>query len=362
MPHPHIRGARWLLPSTLLVLLLSPVRAERPIDGVSIAAQSHDWVVTYEELDRRALAQDSARFRGLRLQEAIYEARKAALDALIADHLLRLEAKRAGVSPQALLDRELRSRATTITENDVRAWYEANQSRVKAASFEAAAADIRRLLEGQQRERLQQDLLLRLRAATPVTVLLQPPREQLQVAADEPASGPAGAPVEIVMYSDFQCPFCAKVGGTIARLKQQYGERLRVVFRDFPLSSIHAQAEQAAVAARCAHEQGRFWEFHDRIFAQPRDVTPARLEEHAAQVGLDPERFAACRANPRTQTIVSDNRASGERLGITGTPAFFINGRFVTGAQPDEVFQRVIDEELQARSVVNAAVSESTRK
>jgi len=164
------------------------------------------------------------------------------------------------------------------------------------------------------------------------------------------------------MYSDFQCPFCAKVGGTIARLKQQYGERLRVVFRDFPLTSIHPQSEQAAIAARCAHEQGRFWEFHDRLFAQPRDITPARLEEHAAHVGLDPERFAACRANPRTQTIVSDNRASGERLGITGTPAFFINGRFVTGAQPDEVFQRVIDEELQARSVVNAAAPESARK
>lgn len=361
MPHSYIRGARWLLPTTVFVLLLSPVRAERLSNGVSIAATSHDWVVTYEELDRRALAQDSARFRGLRLQEAIYEARKAALDALIADHLLGLEAKRAGVSPEALLDRELRSRATTITDNDVRAWYEANQSRVKAASFEAAAADIRRLLEGQQRERVRQDLLLRLRAATPVTVLLQPPREQLQVASDEPASGPVGAPVEIVMYSDFQCPFCAKVGATIARLKQQYGEKIRVVFRDFPLSSIHPQAEQAAIAARCAHEQGRFWEFHDRLFAQ-RDVTPARLEEHAAQVGLDPERFAACRANPRTQTIVSDNRASGERLGIAGTPAFFINGRFVTGAQPDEVFQRVIDEELQARSVVNAAASESTRR
>ena len=192
MPHPHIRGARWLLPSILLVLLPSPVRAERPIDGVSIAAQSHDWVVTYEELDRRALALDSAQFRGLRLQEAIYEARKAALDALIADHLLELEAKRAGESPQALLDRELRSRAVTIAENDVRSWYEANQSRVKGASFAAAAVDIRRLLEGQQRERLRQDLLLRLRAATPVTVLLQPPREPLQVAADEPASGPVG--------------------------------------------------------------------------------------------------------------------------------------------------------------------------
>ena len=206
MPHPHLRGARWLLPTTLLVLLLSPVRAERLSDGVSIAATSHDWVVTYEELDRRALAQDSARFRGLRLQEAIYEARKAALDALIAEHLLELEAKRAGESPQALLDRELRSLTTTITENDVRAWYEANQSRAKGASFEAAAADIRRLLEGQQRERLRQDLLLRLRAATPVTVLLQPPREQLQVAADEPASGPVGAPVEIIMYLGFSVP------------------------------------------------------------------------------------------------------------------------------------------------------------
>ena len=362
MSHSHIRGARSLLLSTLLVLLLSPVRAERLSDPASIAATSQDWVVTYQQLDQRALAQGSAQFRGLRLQEAIYEARKAALDVLIADHLLGLEAKRTGVSPQALLDRELRSRAAAITENDVRVWYEANRLRVNAVSFEAAAADIRRLLEAQQRERLRQDLLLRLRAATPVTVLLQPPREQLQVSADEPASGPAGAPVEIVMYSDFQCPFCAKVGGTIERLKQKYADRIRVVFRDFPLTSLHPQAEQAAIAARCAHEQGRFWEFHDRLFAHQRDVTPARLEEYATLVGLDLERFAACRANPRTQTIVTANRASGERLGITGTPAFFINGRFVTGAQPDEVFQRVIDEELQARAVVNAVASESTRR
>lgn len=362
MRHLSIRGARWLIAGTLFVLLLSPVRAERRIDGDAIAARSGDWVVTYDDLDRRALTQDPANFRGLRLREAIHEARRAALDAILAEHLLELEAKRVGESPQALLEREFRSRATPIPDEQVRAWYEANQSRVKGTSFDAAAADIRRLLERQQRERLREDLLQRLRSATPVTVTLEPPRERLSVAADEPASGPAGAPVEIVMYSDFQCPFCAKVTGTIERLKQTYAGKIRVVFRDFPLTSIHPQAVQAAVAAQCAHEQGRFWEYHDRLFAHQRDLTPARLDEYAGSVGLDQERFAACRANDRTLTIVRENLASGERLGIAGTPAFFINGRFLNGAQPDEVFRRVIDEELQALPTVNGSAAESTRR
>ena len=362
MRHLSIRGAGWLIPGTLVVLLLAPVRAERRFDGEAIAAKSGDWIVTYDDLDQRALAQDSSKFRGLRLREAIHEARKAALDALLAEHLLEAEAKRAGESPQALLERELHARGTAISDEQVRAWYEANQSRVKGASFDAAAADIRRFLEGQQRERVRHDLLQRLRSATSVTLTLEPPRERLRVAADEPASGPAGAPVEIVMYSDFQCPFCARVTGTIDRLKQTYAGKIRVVFRDFPLSSIHPQAAQAAVAARCAHEQGRFWDYHDRLFAHQRELTPARLEEYAANLGLDQERFAACRANDRTLAIVNENLASGERLGITGTPAFFINGRFLNGAQPDEVFQRVIDEELQALPNASVAVAGPTRR
>jgi protein-disulfide isomerase len=348
MRHQLIGAARWLVAGALLVLPLSPVQAERAVDGDSIAAKSGDWVVTYRDLDRRALTQDAAKFQGLRLREAIHEARRAALEALLAEHLLEVEAKRTGESPQALLQRELQSRTTAVADGQVRAWYDANQSRLKGASFDAAAADIRRLLEAQQRERARQDLLDRLRVATPVTLMLEPPREQLRVATDEPAYGPAGAPVEIIMYSDFQCPFCAKVTATIERLKHAYDGKIRIVFRDFPLASIHPQALQAAVAARCAHEQGRFWEYHDQLFAHPRDLAAARLEDYAAILGLDAARFSACRSNERTVAMVRENLASGEQLGLAGTPAFFINGRFLNGAQPYEVFERVIDEELGA--------------
>ena len=173
------------------------------------------------------------------------------------------------------------------------------------------------------------------------------PREAISVASDEPSAGRLDAPVQIVMYSDFQCPFCARVGPTVKKVQQTYGDRVRVVFRDFPLSSIHPRASAAAAAARCAHDQGRFWEYHDRLFANSARLEDRDLTQYATALGLDVTRFTACTQEPRAAAVVAGNLTSGERLGVSATPVFFINGRFMPGAQPFEAFQRVIDDELK---------------
>jgi Thioredoxin len=226
-----------------------------------------DHVFTLDDVDRVAMVQDSGRFRGLRLRDAIYEARKNAVETLIADWLIRADAKAADLSAAAMVDREVTRTAATVTDRDVDEWYRANHTRVGGASLEQIAGKIREALEQQRRDEAKARYVARLRAATNVVVLLTPPREAITVAQNEPSAGRADAPVQIVTYSDFQCPFCARVGATVKKVQETYGDRVRVVFRDFPLSSIHPRATAAAVAARCAYEQGRFWEYHDRLFA-----------------------------------------------------------------------------------------------
>jgi len=334
-----------LLAATLTLALLTPVAAERNGDP-GVVARVGDHSITLADIDRVAMVQDSARFRGLRLRDAIYEARKNAIETLIADRLIQADAAKEHLTPATLVEREVARTVVAVTERDVADWYEANHTRVGGASLEQIAAKIREALEQQRRDEAKARYVARLRTATSVAVLLSPPREAISVASDEPATGRADAPVQIVMYSDFQCPFCARVGPTVKKVQQTYGDRVRVVFRDFPLSSIHPRATAAAVAARCAHDQGRFWEYHDRLFANSARLEERDLAQYATELGLDERRFAACIQDARAAALVATNLSSGESLGVSATPAFFINGRFMPGAQPFEAFQRVIDDEL----------------
>jgi protein-disulfide isomerase len=160
-----------------------------------------------------------------------------------------------------------------------------------------------------------------------------------------PAWGPASAKVTIVEFSDFQCPFCGRVWPTLQRIRAEYGDDVRLVFKHMPLG-IHAHAEDAAVAAEAAHRQGKFWEMHNALFANQRDLSPERLAAHAKQIGLDAERYQKDVASPDVRKRVTDDLAEAEKLGVSGTPGFFVNGRFLSGAQPFESFKRLIDEEL----------------
>jgi protein-disulfide isomerase len=157
--------------------------------------------------------------------------------------------------------------------------------------------------------------------------------------------------VTLVEFSDFHCPFCKRVQPTLEQLMVKYPKQVKLVFRDFPLDQLHPQARGAAEAARCAHEQGKFWEYHDLLFTNAPKASPDDLGKYAEQVGLDGKKFDVCLSDGSQQAAVQQDVEEGSRLGITGTPMFFINGRPLSGALPFEQFVQVIEEEL-ARSPV----------
>ncbi len=170
------------------------------------------------------------------------------------------------------------------------------------------------------------------------------PVEDVPVGA-APVRGDARAPVTIVVFSDYECPFCQRSEATLRALSQQYGGQVRFAFKDRPLP-IHASARAAARAARAAGDQGKFWEYHDALFAHQDALDPASLERYAAELGLDVERFRRSLAAASTDAAIAADEKEATRLGVQGTPTFFVNGRRVIGAQPLARFQSSVEQAL----------------
>lgn len=173
---------------------------------------------------------------------------------------------------------------------------------------------------------------------------------------DDPMLGNAGAPVTIIEFSDFECPFCKEfVEETLPQLKSEYIDtgKVKLVFRDFPLTEIHPQAEAAALAAECAADQGKYWDYHDYLFAHQGELSDENYILWAEELGLDEEAFALCYDNEIHAAEIAADREDGEAAGVTGTPAFFINGKFVSGAQPFATFATEIDSLLTEEQEIN---------
>ena len=185
-----------------------------------------------------------------------------------------------------------------------------------------------------------------------------PPAKATVATRGRPVLGRKDAPVTIVEFSDYECPFCMRFASTtLVKLKKTYIEtgKVRLVFRDFPLTNIHPRAAKAAEAAHCAGDQGKYWAMHDRLFRNRRALAPPALKRHAKALGLEADRFAKCLAGGSYAAQVKADLEAGARAGVRGTPTFFIgatgtNGRItgvrVAGAQPMAVFRRIIEAEL----------------
>ncbi len=162
---------------------------------------------------------------------------------------------------------------------------------------------------------------------------------------DAPIRGSESATITIVEWADFQCPFCVRVNPTLDQIQKEYGDKVRIAFKHLPLS-MHAKARAAHQAAEAAHRQGKFWEMHDRIFESPKDLNPATYLRYANEMGLDIDRYNSDFSSTSVRKAIDENLAAATKLGVSGTPSFFVNGRFLSGAQPYGSFARVIDEEL----------------
>jgi protein-disulfide isomerase len=303
--------------------------------------------ITLAEVDDKALELSTSSFGAMKLSQALYEARRNALEELIATALITQEAKARGVEGSALIEQEITSKVPQVGDQDVAAWYQANQSRVQGATLDQVRQPIRTYLVQERLQSARQQFVDRLKSKTSVRVTLEPPRQNVS-AANGSAKGPATAPVQIIEFSDFQCPFCQRAHPTIQQVLDKYGDRVQLVYRHFPLPG-HPNARPAAEASECAAEQGKFWPYHDKLFASPSQLGNADLKKHAAQLGLDTSKFDACVDSRKYKAQVETDAQAGEQAGVNGTPAFFINGRMLSGAQPFDAFKRIIDDELSLK-------------
>jgi protein-disulfide isomerase len=295
--------------------------------------------ISAAELDELA----GSRLFQVRQQE--YQVRRQVLDDAIGKRLFDAEAAARKISVDELTRLEVDGQAAAVTEAEKKDFYEKNKARFGQAPEEQALAQIEAGLRQQRVRERRAAYLKELRTKANVTVTLEPPRVTVGEAGN-PAKGPEGAPVTVVEFSDFQCPFCARVNPTLAKLQEAYAGKVRVVFRDLPLLNIHKNAGHAAEAAHCANDQGKFWEMHDRLFANQQKLAPAELKEHAVALGLDATAFNQCLDSGKYTAEWRRDSQEASRLGLSGTPAFFINGRLLSGAQPYDAFAQIIDEEL----------------
>jgi protein-disulfide isomerase len=272
-----------------------------------------------------------------------YLAEREALDRAIEERLVEMQARRENLSVEQLLQREVTSQVKDPTDEQVQIFYEGMRTdEPLAAAREKIVATIRQIRLAKARAAYLQSL----RSQASVHVALAPPEADVAV-NDAPRRGSQNAPVLLVEFADYECPYCRAVHPEVEKLQDEFGDRLAFAFKDFPLP-MHANAAKAAEAARCAGAQGKFGGFHDLLFAKGKKMDVAQLKEDARALGLDAAQFARCLdSNEQTGAVRSD-LAQAQRLGLTGTPAFFINGHFLSGAVKYSTLREIVEQQLAA--------------
>jgi len=293
--------------------------------------------------------EDSLRALIFSAQEEIYRLRHQEVELKINDLLLEQEAQKRKVTTRALLDAEVVSKVPTPTEADAQKFYNENKERI-SGDFAQTKQQIIRHLQVQENQKLNSALAARLRDAAQVQNFLTPPVPPVYNIAtdDQPSKGNPQAKVSIVEFTDFQCPSCAQTQPIIERLANEYGDRVRLVVRDFPLSQ-HENAHKAAEAAEAAREQGKYWEYVSLLFRNQSALQVDKMKEYASQLGLDRAKFDAALDSGRFVEQVRRDMLDGARLGVEGTPTIFVNGRRISDRSYEGI-KAVIEAALKAAS------------
>ncbi|WP_242338802.1 MULTISPECIES: thioredoxin domain-containing protein [Anaeromyxobacter] len=339
-----------------LALALAACQSPRPAQQASNGqAQKQDpsapvakigsQTITAGELDelvKRDLSQLEQQY-----QEQKYQLRRQALEAMIRKRIVEEKAKAQNVTPEEMVQKEIGAKVAEPSDEEARALYDrAKAGGQQLPPFDQVKPEIVRFIKNQKAQGLLADYYEQLKKDAKVEVLLpayEPPK--VQVAATGPAKGPQAAPVTIVEFSDFECPFCVRAEGTVKQVLDAYPDKIRLVYRDFPLP-MHARAPKAAEAAHCAEDQGKYWDMHEKLFGSGNKIDVPDLKRYAGELKLDQAKFDKCLDSGEKASIVEGHKKAGEEAGVSGTPAFFINGRMLSGAQPMDAFKKIIDEEL----------------
>lgn len=323
----------------------SPSRPAAPAGASDVVATLGDRTITMADLDKEWQSTDASGHAEITFK--LYDGRRKALHEIIARQLLAEQAKKQGLSPEAYEEAELSKRVTEVTDDEVSAFYAANLREMQGRPLSEVASLITRYLTDRKREVAREKLVGELRKAGPaVTTALEAPRYEVKVTDDDPSFGNAKAAVTIVEFSDYQCPYCLQAVPILKQLQKTYGDRVRIVWKDYPLTQIHPLALQAGQAAHCAGEQDKYWPYHDRLFANQSALATDDLRKHAQVVGLDMPKFNSCLDSSKYADRVRAGMEAGNRLGVSSTPTLFINGRVLPGAYPYDDLAAVVDEEL----------------
>ena len=306
--------------------------------------------ITQEELDKAA-ASDLRSLETKKLQSDAslaqdkQEILTRALEQLAADTLIETEAKKLNMTKEQLLDAEVNSNLETPSNEEVESFYEANKAQIPIPKAQALP-QVKQYMIERSRSRYHDALITRLKKQYGFKSYLEPLRAKIETAGF-PSRGSAAAPVTIIEFSDFECPYCGGLFPTLKQVENNYADKIRIVYRQFPLTNIHPHAQKAAEASLCAFEQQHFWEFHDSMFGNQRELSVPDLKQRAVNLKLDAAKFNECLDSGREAAAIQVDIQEGARAGVTGTPALFINGRLLSGNQPYSGIKEVVDDELQ---------------
>jgi protein-disulfide isomerase len=332
----------------VLALAAGPAAQETDVDRV-LAVVVGETITGGEVRDLAAEALEGLENERLRFEADSrmreHEIVRETLNGMVTDRLLRMESEASGVTVEELLAREVESQVAEPAEAEIQDVYQANLQQLISVPRTEGLARVRQFLIQESYDLALVVYVERLREDYGVRLELGPYRVDVETDGF-PSRGPEDAPIVMVEFSDFECPYCRQSLPVFEDLEEAYAGQIRFVYRQFPLTEIHPRAQKAAEASLCADEQGAFWDMHDLLFADPVELETASLKVKAESLGLDRGDFDSCLDSGKYRDRIAAEIREGFSLGVSGTPTVLINGRPLTGSQPYEAYSSIIDEEL----------------
>lgn len=329
------------------VALIAPAYADEP---TAVAAYWDGGSLSYGEVTspmQHQLDQMLAEYLMGRY-DAEYQATQQKMD----EKILEAEAKKRSLGAiEDLLKVEINDKVSKPTDAEVADAYQALQRKLRGQTMEEARTVLEQAVTQKKQGERYAAYIEELRKSYRATVQLTFPEvPRIEVSADDdPSVGPADAMVTIVQFAEFQCPYCGKARESTDKVMANYEGKVRFVFRDFPLE-FHDKAIPAAIAANCAGKQDKYWPVHDAFMADQQSLTEADIQRVVKAAKVDLPAWEECRKDPAMEAEIKKDAADGAAAGVTGTPAFFINGVFINGAQPYEKFKAIVDAEVSRKS------------
>ena len=291
------------------------------------------------------------------VQEQVYTLRKQDLELKVNDTLLTQAAQKKGITTRALLEAEINAKVPPVTDAQAQAFYNENKDRISGEFAQLKPQIVQYMQESKEREATVAFAEQLRKASTLQINLTAPESPAFPIATDDqPAKGSANAAVTIVEFTDFECPSCARQLPVLERIVSEFGDRVRLVVRDFPLSQ-HANARKAAEAAEAAREQGKYWEYVTVLFRNQSALGVDKLKQYATEVGLDRARFDASLDSGKFAEKVQRDVMDARKLGVNGTPALYINGKRISDNSYESV-KSAVESALKAGSPQTAKTQE----